>query len=83
MKLNGFQIVNTLLQELSLAKTIKQAGKGIGRNLKKDPVSLGIALAPVPGSLPVGAGLHLSKSKSSRMKAMVVGRKLMNPSKWK
>ena len=86
MNQNGYKITSSILQELSLAKTIKHVGKGIGRNLKKDKTSAALATAgffsPIPGGEIPGIAMHLTKSKGSRMKAAVLGRKLFQPHKW-
>jgi len=82
MRQDGYKITSCILHELNLAKTVKQTGLGIGRNLKRDPVSLGIAVSPIPGSFPTGIGLHIAKSKGSQKRLRVLGRKLVHPSKW-
>ena len=61
---------------------MKQGRKIIWRNLKHDPVSLGLTVTPLfPGHHVVGPALHLYKNKRSRNVARVMIRKLFDRSK--
>ena len=82
MKYDAYHIISTILEKLSLAKTIKHTVKGVGRNLKKDPVSLGLIVVPIPGTSVAGTALHLAKIPGSRKRLMVTGRKLIRPTEW-
>jgi len=84
MKQNSYKIISTILQELNLVKTVKQTGLGIGRNIKKDKVSAAMIAAglPFPGGTVPGITHHITKSKPSQKRLMVLGRKLTRPSQW-
>jgi hypothetical protein len=77
--MSQYNMLSKFLDEMSTAKVAKHGFKRITRNLKKDPTSAALIVAPVPASNIVGTALHLSKNKGSRntvgaMAARAVGR---------
>lgn len=81
--MNGYIILNDLLNEMSAMQVMKHGGKRIFKNVKKDPYSAALVAIPAPGSAPAGVALHFAKNKGSRNTAGAMIKKAMNPNRLK
>jgi hypothetical protein len=74
--MNGYQIVSSILQEMPLGAVLRHGAKDIGKRMVKDPVAMGLLVAPVPGSAVASLPAHLWRNKGSARIAKLMARKL-------